>query len=134
MTERVRVGEIEIAYETFGSPGDPALLLIMGLGMQMLAWREDLCGLLADQGFCVLRFDNRDVGLSTHLDDTPEPDLPELMAGDHSSAPYQIEDMAEDALGLLNGLGIERAHVWARRWAATSLRRWRSGGRTRCSA
>ena len=111
MTERLGVGEIEIAYETFGSPGDPALLLIMGLGMQMLAWRDDLCWLLADQGFCVIRFDNRDVGLSTHLDDGPEPDLPELIAGDHSSAPYPIEDMAEDALGLLNGLGIERAHV-----------------------
>ena len=111
MTERLGVGEIEIAYETFGSPGDPALLLIMGLGMLMLAWRDDLCWLLADQGFCVIRFDNRDVGLSTHLDDTPEPDLPELMAGDHSSAPYEIDDMAEDALGLLNGLGIERAHV-----------------------
>jgi len=111
MTERLRAGEIEIAYETFGAPGDPPLLLIMGLGMQMLAWRDDLCGLLADQGFRAIRFDNRDVGLSTHLDDAPEPDLPELIAGDHSSAPYQIEDMAEDALGLLNGLGIERAHV-----------------------
>ena len=76
MTERLRAGEIEIAYETFGAPGDPPLLLIMGLGMQMLAWRDDLCGLLADQGFRAIRFDNRDVGLSTHLDDAPSRTCP----------------------------------------------------------
>lgn len=64
--KRATVGDIEIAYETFGSPADPPVLLIMGLATQMLAWHEDFCGLLAARGFYTVRFDNRDIGLSTH--------------------------------------------------------------------
>jgi pimeloyl-ACP methyl ester carboxylesterase len=111
MTEWVRAGDVDIAYETFGTPADPPLLLIMGLGVQMLGWREPLCESLADEGLFVIRFDNRDVGCSTHFDDGPQPDLFALMGGDGSSAPYRLEDMAHDALGLLTGLGIESAHV-----------------------
>jgi pimeloyl-ACP methyl ester carboxylesterase len=111
MTERVRAGEIEIAYETFGSPGDPPLVLIMGLGMQMLGWREELCLMLAERGLRVIRFDNRDVGLSTHMHGARRPDVLALIAGNGSSASYRMEDMADDTLGLMTGLGIERAHV-----------------------
>ncbi len=102
---------IEIAYETFGDAGGRPLLLVMGLGTQMLAWHEDFCGLLTDRGFFVVRFDNRDIGLSTHLHDAPPPDLLAVFGGDTSSASYTLDDMADDAAGLLDALGIERAHV-----------------------
>jgi pimeloyl-ACP methyl ester carboxylesterase len=101
---------IELAYETFGDPEDPTVLLIMGLGMQMLGWEEDFCGLVADRGFQVVRFDNRDVGLSTKV----EGGRPNIIAGwlgRTGSAPYRLADMADDAAGLVDHLGIERAHV-----------------------
>jgi pimeloyl-ACP methyl ester carboxylesterase len=83
----------------------------MGLGMQMLAWREEFCQLLADRGFFVIRYDNRDVGLSTKMEDAGTPDLMALMAGDYSSAKYTLDDMADDAAGLLSALDIDAAHV-----------------------
>src|SRR4051794_8779354 len=67
------VGELQLCYETFGDRTDPALVLIMGLGTQMIAWREDFCEQLAARGFFVVRFDNRDVGRSTTLDHLPVP-------------------------------------------------------------
>ena len=70
---RVSANGIELAYETFGSPTDPAVVLVMGLGTQMIAWPDALCTALADAGRFVVRYDNRDVGLSTHLDDLPTP-------------------------------------------------------------
>ena len=74
MAESVcHVGAIEICYETFGDPRDPALLLIMGLGTQMVAWHDEFCAQLADRGFFVIRHDNRDIGRSTHLDGPPVP-------------------------------------------------------------
>jgi len=101
---------IQIAYEDLGAAGDPALLLVMGLGTQMLGWRDGLCAELAERGLRPIRFDNRDAGLSTHLDGRA-PHLSAVMAGDTSRAPYALEDMAEDTTGLLDRLGIERAHV-----------------------
>jgi pimeloyl-ACP methyl ester carboxylesterase len=102
---------IEIAYETFGAPGGRPLLLVMGLGVQMLAWHPELCAALAAEDFFVVRYDNRDVGLSTHLHDAPPPNLGAAMGGDFSSASYRLEDMADDAVGLLDALGLDRAHV-----------------------
>jgi pimeloyl-ACP methyl ester carboxylesterase len=108
---RTKVGDLELAYETFGSEQDPALLLIMGLAAQMLAWPDEFCTALADTGRYVIRFDNRDIGLSTHFDQVPPPNILKLMQGDTSDATYRIDDMADDAAGLLTALGIERAHI-----------------------
>ena len=103
---------MEIAFETFGDRGGRPLLMVMGLGAPMLAWRPDLCALLAGRGFFVIRFDNRDVGRSTHLRDAPTPDLMgALMRGDVSSAAYTLDDMAEDGFGLLDALDLPAAHI-----------------------
>jgi pimeloyl-ACP methyl ester carboxylesterase len=103
---------IQIAYETFGDRGARPLLMVMGLGAPMLTWHPDLCKLLAGRGFLVIRYDNRDVGRSTHLHDAPEPDVrAALRRGDVSSAAYTLDDMAEDGFGLLDALGLTVAHV-----------------------
>ncbi len=106
-----RVGDVDIAYETFGDPSDPALLLVMGLATQMIAWHEDFCAELAGRGFHVIRFDNRDVGRSTAMRDLPVPTLRQLALRSKKAAGYTLSDMAADAVGLLDQLGIERAHV-----------------------
>jgi pimeloyl-ACP methyl ester carboxylesterase len=112
MSEQVAAANgIEITYQTFGEPSDPSLLLVMGLGAQLIHWPEEFCELLAARGFQVVRFDNRDVGHSTKLDDAPVPDLMALAAGDASAASYTLDDMADDAVGLLDHLGIDAAHV-----------------------
>ncbi|GII28906.1 alpha/beta fold hydrolase [Planotetraspora mira] len=100
---------IEICYETFGEPGGRPLLLVMGLGMQMIGWDEDFIGLLVDNGHHVVRFDNRDVGLSSHMPEAP--DLMAALGGDTSGAGYLLADMADDAAGLLDVLGWASAHV-----------------------
>jgi pimeloyl-ACP methyl ester carboxylesterase len=102
---------IRIAYETFGDPADPPVLLVMGLGAQLLAWREGFCQALVDRGHFVVRYDNRDIGLSTHLSDAPPPDFAALLAGNRSSASYDLSDMADDAVRLLDHLGLPAAHV-----------------------
>lgn len=99
---------VQLAYETFGDPDDPTILLVMGLGAQLLAWPEDLCSALADAGHHVVRFDNRDIGLSTKLDRSP-PSLPQMLL--RRGTPYTIADMADDAAGLLDALGVDAAHV-----------------------
>jgi pimeloyl-ACP methyl ester carboxylesterase len=109
--ETVKANGIEIAYETFGDPSARPLLLVMGLGAQMIVWHDEFCGALADRGFHVVRFDNRDAGLSTHMHDAPAPDVAAAMSGDTSSASYTLEDMADDSVGLLDELGIDAAHV-----------------------
>jgi pimeloyl-ACP methyl ester carboxylesterase len=109
-TTRVSTG-MEIAYETFGEDRSRPLLLVMGLGTQMLAWHEDFCRELVDRGFFVVRFDNRDAGLSTHLHDAPTPNVMAALTGDTSSASYTLDDMADDAVGLLDALELESAHV-----------------------
>jgi pimeloyl-ACP methyl ester carboxylesterase len=111
MSERLAsANSIEIAYETIGDPSNPPLLLVMGLGMQLIHWDLELCEQLAERGFYVIRFDNRDAGHSTKID-APVPDLRRAMLGLRVDAPYLLSDMAEDAFGLLDQLGIEAAHV-----------------------
>jgi pimeloyl-ACP methyl ester carboxylesterase len=102
-------GGIALCYETFGDPADPAALLVMGLGAQMVAWQEDFCEQLAARGLYVIRFDNRDIGRSTHLQGPP-PSLLALLRYS-VSAPYTLADMARDAVGLMDELEIARAHV-----------------------
>jgi pimeloyl-ACP methyl ester carboxylesterase len=102
---------IEIAYETFGDADDPALLLVMGLGCQLILWDVEFCELLAERGFHVIRFDNRDIGLSSKIEGGPQPNILAAIAGDASTASYTLEDMAADTAGLLDQLGIEAAHV-----------------------
>lgn len=108
---RAEANGIELEYDTFGAPGGRPLLLIMGLGTQMTAWDPGFCAMLAGRGHYVIRFDNRDIGLSTQFDRLPEPDLLAILGGDVRTAPYRLADMAEDAAGLLDALGIERTHV-----------------------
>lgn len=108
--QSAQVGSIELVYETIGDPADPPLLLVMGLGMQLIHWDRDLCELLAGRGFQVIRFDNRDAGLSTKIRG-PVPNVMRLMAGMPVRVPYLLGDMAGDSFGLLDQLGIERAHV-----------------------
>src|SRR5215218_239057 len=108
---RVRVGDIEIAYETFGRAGDPPVLLVMGLATQMIGWPDDFCRGLADQGLYVVRFDNRDIGLSTHLHDAGAPDVLAVLGGDTSSVSYALADLADDTVGLLDALGLESVHL-----------------------
>ncbi|MGD0746650.1 MAG: alpha/beta hydrolase [Acidimicrobiales bacterium] len=103
------VNGIDIEYTTEGDPSDPPLLLVMGLGGQLTAWPQGFVDGLTRRGFFVIRFDNRDCGLSTKFEGTP--DFMALFAGDPASAPYRVEDMADDAAALLTELGIAKAHV-----------------------
>jgi len=106
---------IELAYDDRGRRTDPAILLIMGLGTQMIAWPEAFCDELSLRGFRVIRFDNRDVGLSTKFETAPPIDLGALlqrmMAGQRVDPPYELTDLAADAIGLMDRLGINKAHV-----------------------
>lgn len=108
---RVGPAGIDIAYQRLGNPDGPIVLLIMGIAAQSIHWPDAFCHALVDRGLQVIRFDNRDAGLSTHLTDAPPPDLPSALAGDLSSVSYTLSDMAADAVGLLGGLGIGKAHV-----------------------
>ncbi|MFP8882139.1 MAG: alpha/beta hydrolase, partial [Myxococcota bacterium] len=98
---RASANAIEIEYETFGEPGNDPLLLVMGLGGQLTLWDENFCQMLADRGFFAIRYDNRDVGLSTYLDEAGSPDMMKLMMasaqGDPVQAAYTLDDMADDA-------------------------------------
>ncbi|HEX6488553.1 MAG TPA: alpha/beta hydrolase [Candidatus Dormibacteraeota bacterium] len=107
---KAAVGHLELEYDTFGDPAGEPVLLIMGLATQMTAWPVRLCEMLAERGFYVIRFDNRDIGLSTHLDDLGNPSIARLVLR-LQGAPYSLDDMAADAVGLLDQLGIDRAHV-----------------------
>jgi pimeloyl-ACP methyl ester carboxylesterase len=102
---------IEVTYERFGDPRAPPVLLVMGLGGQMLSWHDGFCAELVARDLHVIRFDNRDVGLSSHFPDAPTPDLKAARSGDVSSASYTLSDMAADTVGLLDALGLENAHI-----------------------
>ena len=103
------VNGIDLGYVTEGDPSDQPLLLVMGLGAQLITWPQGFVDGLVERGFFVIRYDNRDCGLSTKLEGLPE--ITALFGGDTSSAPYRIEDMADDGAALLEELGVARAHV-----------------------
>jgi pimeloyl-ACP methyl ester carboxylesterase len=114
MDEKVtKVGPagIDIAYQRLGKPDAPVVLLIMGIAGQSIAWPDAFCHALVNRGLQVIRFDNRDVGLSTHLTEAPPPDLPAVLAGDLSSVSYTLSDIAADSVGLLDMLGFRKAHA-----------------------
>ena len=111
MASKVGPARIDIAYQRLGNSDSPVVLLIMGLGAQYIHWPDPFCHALVKGGLQVIRFDNRDVGLSTHMTDAPPPNLPAALAGDLSSVSYTLSDMAADAVGLLDVLGFERAHI-----------------------
>ena len=107
---------LKLCYDTFGAPGAPPLLLIMGLAGQMVAWDDEFCALLAERGFRVIRFDNRDIGLSTRIDSAGVPDvsaafMAAMQGKPIPTPPYLLRDMAADAIGLLDALEIPNAHV-----------------------
>lgn len=108
---RVSSNDIEIYFETIGSRVNPPLLLIGGLGAQLSYWGEDFLQGLAARGYWVIVYDNRDVGLSTKLDRSIIPDIAGVFAGASDAAPYSLDDMADDAAGLLDAIGIDKAHV-----------------------
>ncbi len=110
---RAKANGIELEYDSFGRASDAPLLLIMGLGAQMVLWDEEFCEALAERGHYVVRFDNRDVGLSTKFDHKGVPNVVAMMqpGADRSMAPYTLDDMADDAAGLLGALRIEHAHI-----------------------
>jgi pimeloyl-ACP methyl ester carboxylesterase len=112
MTERFcDVGRgVTLCYETIGDPDDTPILLIMGLATQMIAWHEDFCEQLAERGFHVVRFDNRDIGRSTHFD-FPPPGVGRLLRRSFGPDQYTLSDMAQDSANLLRELGISPAHV-----------------------
>ena len=102
---------LELCYQEMGDPDGQPLLLIMGLATQMIAWDEGFCGLLADRGFRVIRFDNRDIGRSTRIDSAGVPPRVDMMLGRRGSAAYLLPDMAADTVGLIDHLEIDSAHV-----------------------
>ena len=112
---KANVNNIEIEYETIGDPNSKPLLLIAGLGSQLLAWSDEICENFAERGFFVIRFDNRDVGLSTKFEDAGLPNFVEINTayaqGEIPEVPYTLENMAGDAAGVLDALNIDKAHV-----------------------
>src|SRR6266851_5328829 len=107
---RARANGIDIEYEEFGDPKATPLLLVTGLGAQMISWDDAFCKQLAARGFRIIRFDNRDSGLSTRMEAAGPPDIASALNGDPHPA-YRLDDMAADAAGLLDALGIEAAHI-----------------------
>jgi pimeloyl-ACP methyl ester carboxylesterase len=111
----VQANGIRIEYDTFGSRGDRPLLLVMGLGAQMIHWRTEFCQQLADAGHFVIRYDNRDTGLSTKFDAAGAPDMAAIMTqmaeGKPISTPYTLADMADDGFGVLDALDVPVAHI-----------------------
>jgi pimeloyl-ACP methyl ester carboxylesterase len=106
-----RVNGIELAYEIIGEPDGLPLLLVGGLGTQLVGWHDDLVRGMVRRGYQVIRFDNRDVGASTHLSDLGAPDILAILAGT-APAPYSLTDLAADAVGLLDVLGLDAVHVF----------------------
>jgi pimeloyl-ACP methyl ester carboxylesterase len=110
-----QVNGVTIAYDTFGNSSSPPLLLIQGLGAQLINWREEFCSQIAARGYWVIRFDSRDVGLSTSFDEAGVPNIAQVtqaqQRGKAIQTPYTLHDMADDTMGLLDALHIESAHV-----------------------
>ena len=112
---KAKANNISIEYETFGTPSSPPILLIIGLGGHLIYWDDTFCRYLSEANRYVIRFDNRDAGLSTKFEQAGVPDIMDvmgkLMGGQKVTPPYTIEDMAADAVGLLDALNIEKAHL-----------------------
>jgi len=112
---KAKANNIELFYDTFGDPSSQPLLLIMGLGSQMIRWVPELCEEFVKKGFFIIRFDNRDVGLSTKIEEAGVPDImkvyQKVMRGEKVDASYNLNDMADDAIGLLDYLKIDKAHI-----------------------
>lgn len=102
---------LELCYQEMGDPDGEPLLLVMGLATQMIAWDEEFCGMLAERGFRVVRFDNRDIGRSSRIDGAGVPNVLAMAVGHRGTAPYFLRDMAADTVGLMDHLGIESAHL-----------------------
>ena len=111
LAENVGPAKLDIAYEQIGDPDAPPVLLIQGLGAQLIGWPDGFWAALVEHKMHVIRFDNRDAGHSSHIVDAPAPDLQAVLAGDLSSVSYTLSDMAADAVGLLDVLEIDSAHV-----------------------
>lgn len=116
MTEKTLIANgLSLCYEEFGKNSDPAILLVMGLGTQMIAWPDAFCQGLANLGFRVIRFDNRDIGLSQKMYHSPKPNIVKITILAKLGLPfkvaYQLSDMASDAIGVLNALDIDKAHI-----------------------
>ena len=111
----VNANGIKIEYETFGDPSSPAFLLIIGLGNQLIHWQEKFCQQIADNGYYVIRYDNRDSGLSTKFEGLRSEEIMDkigaLFMGENIPVPYSIEDMTNDAVGLLDAINIDKAHI-----------------------
>lgn len=111
----VNANGISLCYQTFGDHTRPAMILIMGMGAQMIGWDDEFCELLASEGFWVIRFDNRDIGRSTHLDRAGTPNVATALARAYFrqpvEAPYRLQDMALDVVCLLDALEIRKAHM-----------------------
>lgn len=112
---RARNGEIELEYDSFGQRNGRPLLLVMGLGAQMINWRDGFCQKLADLGHYVVRFDNRDTGLSSKLEGAPAPSMMEVAAeraaGRQPNVAYTLNEMADDAVAVMDAAGLQKAHV-----------------------
>jgi pimeloyl-ACP methyl ester carboxylesterase len=108
---RAQTGGVELEYEVVGDPAARPLLLVQGLGAQLVSVEDGFCAELVARGFLVIRFDNRDVGLSTRLDGAATPDFAAIWQGDHASLAYTLDDMADDAAGLLDAIGVAAAHL-----------------------
>jgi pimeloyl-ACP methyl ester carboxylesterase len=106
-----RVNEIDLYYETYGNESDPPLLLVCGLGMQMVSWSAEWFDAVVAKGYFVIAFDNRDAGLSTHLVESGVPDLLAWLGGREANIAYYMKDLADDAAGLIDALDIDSAHV-----------------------
>ncbi|MCP4754420.1 MAG: alpha/beta hydrolase [Proteobacteria bacterium] len=131
----VTANGIQIEYDTFGDKKNPAILLIIGLGCQMIYWDDPLCIKLSDSGLYVIRFDNRDTGLSSKFDEAGVPDIMQAfqdrMEGKEIKAPYTHKDMANDAVGLLDALNIEKAHICGMSMGAAIAQTFVIGNRSR---
>ena len=115
---RAHVNGIDLCYETSGEATGSAVLLIAGSTCSSSGWPDEYCDRLGAAGHLVIRYDNRDIGLSTHLADLGRPDLVGLLGGPRPGVAYTLCDMADDAVGLLDHLGIEAPTWWVSRWGA----------------
>lgn len=109
--QNVGLSRIKISYQRIGDPKFPPVFLIMGAGAQMINWPEGFCMELASRGLHLIRFDNRDAGLSTHISDAPVPDFQAIQSGDFSTVTYTLSDMAADTVGLMEALGYDSVHL-----------------------